>query len=307
MVHCVSSSEPDSGDTQIIAENWRVQGITTKEVVIGAPGHHGKTYVESTVTTGIQVGTNVEQGGTHHLTKTDTHHQQADTTHPENIRADSRDRMMEISSPNHSIYSDIVENSPSAEQPDAVRDITSNNSFSETDNPSSNFADHNNYPLLYHNHHHHHHHFIPGGNMYRDQTLLPDHAHYTMVPSNPSLYSNRATSRIYQDDSELGEGLATQAPAHPYQNEKFVESGDGVNVPYFPQNFVNSKIMNVSGSATPGLYPHLYNYRSDINDVAIANYYPSKQAYVDPYFYGQFAYANDEGNEAKDSDSSEEE
>ncbi|XP_070511248.1 uncharacterized protein [Cardiocondyla obscurior] len=57
MVHCVSSSEPDSGDTQVASEDWRIQGIATKEITLNQPSLHGKTYVESTVTTGIQIYT----------------------------------------------------------------------------------------------------------------------------------------------------------------------------------------------------------------------------------------------------------
>lgn len=57
MVHCVSSSEPDSGDVPVASEDWRIQGITTKEITLSQPGLHGKTYVESTVTTGIQIYT----------------------------------------------------------------------------------------------------------------------------------------------------------------------------------------------------------------------------------------------------------
>ncbi|XP_032684219.1 uncharacterized protein LOC116850265 isoform X4 [Odontomachus brunneus] len=57
MVHCVSSSEPDSGDAQVASEDWRIQGITTKEITLNQPSLHGKTYVESTVTTGIQIYT----------------------------------------------------------------------------------------------------------------------------------------------------------------------------------------------------------------------------------------------------------
>lgn len=299
MVHCVSSSEPDSGDTQIISEDWRVHGIATKEVMIGPPGHHGKAYVESTVTTGIQVGTHIDQGSTHHLTKTDTH-QPADTTHPENTL--SRERM-DTSSPNHSIYSDIMDHSPSAElQPDASRDMT-NTLFSEAVN-SSRVIDQNHYPILYHNHS-----FIPGANMYKQQTLVPDHAHYTMVPSDSNVYSHRVASRGYEEDADadprdFGEGLDSCVPAaHP--SEKFVQPQASA-VPYFQQSLVNHKIMNVSGSATPGLYPHLYNYRSDINDVALANYYQNKQAYVDPYICNQFAYANQGDDDCEDSDSSEE-
>ncbi|XP_015606135.1 mucin-17 isoform X6 [Cephus cinctus] len=57
MVHCVSSSEPDSGEAQVTAEDWRIHGITAKELALGQPAIRGKTYVESTVTTGIQIYT----------------------------------------------------------------------------------------------------------------------------------------------------------------------------------------------------------------------------------------------------------
>ncbi|EZA57271.1 Methyl-CpG-binding domain protein, partial [Ooceraea biroi] len=57
MVHCVSSSEPDSGDAQVASEDWRMQSIATKEITLNQPSLHGKTYVESTVTTGIQIYT----------------------------------------------------------------------------------------------------------------------------------------------------------------------------------------------------------------------------------------------------------
>lgn len=65
MVHCISSSEPDSGDPTLVGleTDWRLtQGTVTKEMTVNHLDGllHGKTFVESTVTTGIQVGNTVE-------------------------------------------------------------------------------------------------------------------------------------------------------------------------------------------------------------------------------------------------------
>lgn len=113
MVHCVSSSEPDSGDAQLTSDEWRgnAQPISNPGSVKEAPlnqtinGQQGQqqpqatpvqqqqqqqpgqpqtqtkpTYVESsTVSSGIQVGNLVEQaaaGGTLGLTLTDTQQHQ---------------------------------------------------------------------------------------------------------------------------------------------------------------------------------------------------------------------------------------
>ena len=91
MVHCVSSSEPDSGDNQVNSDEWRNgQGNQNKDV-LQTQTQLTKTYVESTVTSGIQVGNFIEQVGTHQLTLTDIQNNlQPDTTHSKKMSLSMR-------------------------------------------------------------------------------------------------------------------------------------------------------------------------------------------------------------------------
>ncbi|XP_012274290.1 uncharacterized protein LOC105696426 isoform X2 [Orussus abietinus] len=54
MVHCISSSEPDAADAQS-TEDWPVPDAFAKEISLGRADAHERAYVESTVTTGIQI------------------------------------------------------------------------------------------------------------------------------------------------------------------------------------------------------------------------------------------------------------
>lgn len=295
MVHCVSSSEPDSGDTQIASEDWRMQGITTKEITLNQPSLHGKTYVESTVTTGIQVGTHVEQVN-RHLTVIDMH-QPADTTHPENTYADSQEHM-DTSSPNHSINSDTMDHSAVEDQLNVSKEMT-DVSYSEIEiNPLS-IIGHGHYqPILYHGQH-----YVPNANVYRQQALVPDHAHYTMLPQINGKFNDKSCVDSSRVDNQIVQHVMEQDEVEQNSEEKSLERPNtGIsycsqNVGY-PQKFV--------GIGPSGLYPHLYNYRSDPNGIAVVNYTPNKQAYINPYVYNQFLYAQD-GDDAEESDSSSDE
>jgi len=297
MVHCVSSSEPDSGDAQVASEDWRMQSIATKEITLNQPSLHGKTYVESTVTTGIQVGTHIEQVN-RHLTVIDMH-QPADTTHPENTYADSQEHM-DTSSPNHSINSDTMDHSTVEDQLSVSKEMTGV-SYSEIEVNPLPIIGHGHYqPILYHGQH-----YVPNANVYRQQTqLVPDHAHYTML----SQFSNKFDDKSCADPSnrvgtEIMQHIMEQDEVDQNSEEKLLERhNSGVsycsqNVGGYPQKFVNVDV-------TPsGIYPHLYNYRSDPNGIAVVNYTPSKQAYINPYVYNQFVYAQ-EDDDAEESDSS---
>lgn len=303
MVHCVSSSEPDSGDAQVASEDWRMQSVATKEITLNQPSLHGKTYVESTVTTGIQVGTHVEQVNSH-LTVIDMH-QPADTTHPENTYADSQEHM-DTSSPNHSINSDILDHSTVEDQLSVSKEMT-DVSYSE------NFEV-NPLPIIGHGHGHyqpflyHSQHYVPNANVpYRQQALVPDHAHYTMMPQVNNKLNNKPCAATNRVDNHLVQHVMEQDEVDQNSEEKSLERYN-TGVPYCPQNFgYSQKYVNV-GMAPSGLYPHLYNYRSDSNGVAVVNYTtPNKQAYINPYVYNhQFVYAQ-EGDDAEESDSSSDE
>lgn len=296
MVHCVSSSEPDSGDVPVASEDWRIQGIATKEITLSQPGLHGKTYVESTVTTGIQVGTHVEQVN-RHLTLTDMH-QPADTTHPENTYADSQEHM-DTSSPNHSIYSDTMDHSPVEDQLSVNKDTT-DVSYTEMDVNTLPVVGHGHYqPILYHSQH-----YVPNANVYRQQTLAPDHAHYTMLPQ--SKFDGKPCVETDQIDSQVVQHVVEQDDAEQNTEEKPALDDQTVGVPYYSQNDDYQKFVGVGIAAPAGLYPHLYNYRSDSNGIAVVNYSPAKQAYINPYVYNQFVYAQ-EADDGEETDSSSEE
>ncbi|KZC05359.1 Methyl-CpG-binding domain protein 5 [Dufourea novaeangliae] len=282
MVHCVSSSEPDSGDVPVASEDWRIQGITTKEITLSQPGLHGKTYVESTVTTGIQVGTHVEQVN-RHLTLTDMH-QPADTTHPENTYADSQEHM-DTSSPNHSIYSDTMDHSLVEDQLPVNKEMT-DVSYTEMDVNTLPVVGHGHYqPILYHSQH-----YVPNANVYRQQTLVPDHAHYTMLPQTK--FDDKPCVEASQIDSQIVQHVVEQNDTAQTSNKKSLDDHN-VGVPYCPDNDNYQKFVSVGIAAPPGLYPHLYNYRSDPNGIAVVNYSPNKQAYINPYVYNPFMYAQE--------------
>lgn len=297
MVHCVSSSEPDSGDAQVASEDWRIQGITTKEITLNQPSLHGKTYVESTVTTGIQVGTHVEQVN-RHLTVIDMH-QPADTTHPENTYADSQE-YMDTSSPNHSINSDTMDHSTVEDQLSISKEMT-DVSYSEIEVNSLPIIGHDHYqPFLYHSQH-----YVSNANIYRQQALVPDHAHYTMLPQVNSKFNEKSCI----DNDRVGIQNVQHVMEQDEIDQNFEEKSlerHNTGVPYCPQN-VSCPQKFVSVDIPPsGLYPHLYNYRSDPNGIAVVNYSPNKQAYINPYVYNQFVYAQ-EGDDAEESDTSSEE
>ncbi|RLU24973.1 hypothetical protein DMN91_003064 [Ooceraea biroi] len=286
MVHCVSSSEPDSGDAQVASEDWRMQSIATKEITLNQPSLHGKTYVESTVTTGIQVGTHIEQVN-RHLTVIDMH-QPADTTHPENTYADSQE-YMDTSSPNHSINSDTMDHSTVEDQLSVSKEMT-DVSYSEIEvNPLS-IISHGHYqPILYHGQH-----YVPNANVYRQQALVPDHAHYTMLPQVNNKFDDKSCADSNRVGSQIVQHVMEQDEVDQNSEEKLLERHNtGVsycsqNVGGYPQKFVNV------GITPSGIYPHLYNYRSDPNGIAVVNYTPSKQAYINPYVYNQFVYAQED-------------
>lgn len=292
MVHCVSSSEPDSGDVPVASEDWRIQGITTKEITLSQPGLHGKTYVESTVTTGIQVGTHVEQVN-RHLTLTDMH-QPADTTHPENTYADSQE-YMDTSSPNHSIYSDTMDRSPVEDHPRNVTKEMTDVSYTEVDVNTLPVVGHGHYqPILYHSQH-----CAPNTNVYRQQALVPDRAHYaevTKFDSKPCGETDRISLMEVSHVSQRDDG------ADQNSMERCLENQD-VGISYCPQAENYQKFVNIGVAAPASLYPHLYNYKSDPNGIAVVNYSPSKQAYINPYIYNQFVYAQ-EVDDGEETDSS---
>lgn len=149
MVHCVSSSEPDAGDQGAVGEDWH---IISKEMMLNQSEVHGKTLVESTVTTGIQVGTDqrlyFEQAGKD-LPLVDTHRQPADTTHVDNSTMCSN-----------------------------VLDGAAEQSMDDAETHQSALVTHYQ-PLVYHD----------GQCTYRQQhTLIPDHTHYTATQPNSNFH-----------------------------------------------------------------------------------------------------------------------
>lgn len=298
MVHCVSSSEPDSGDVPVASEDWRIQGgITTKEITLSQPGLHGKTYVESTVTTGIQVGTHVEQVN-RHLTLTDMH-QPADTTHPEkNTYADSQE-YMDTSSPNHSIYSDTMDRSPVEDHPRNVTKEMTDVSYTEVDVNTLPVVGHGHYqPILYHSQH-----CVSNTNVYRQQALVPDRAHYAEMVLPETKFDSKPcggeTDHPVTDVSHVSQ----RDDADQNSAERVGLENQDVGIPYCPQAENYQKFVNIGIAAPAGLYPHLYNYKSDPNGIAVVNYSPSKQAYINPYIYNQFVYAQ-EVDDGEETDSS---
>jgi len=272
-----------------------MQGIATKEITLNQPSLHGKTYVESTVTTGIQVGTHVEQVN-RHLTVIDMH-QPADTTHPENTYADSQEHM-DTSSPNHSINSDTMDHSTVEDQLNVSKEMT-DVSYSEIEVNPLPIIGHGHYqPILYHGQH-----YVPNANVYRQQALVPDHSHYTMLPHINGKFDDKSCVDSNRVNTQIVQHVMEQDEIEQNSEEKSLERSN-TSVPYCPQNVDYSQ--KFVGIGSSGLYPHLYNYRSDPNGIAVVNYTPNKQAYINPYVYNQFIYAQ-EGDDAEESDSSSDE
>lgn len=192
MVHCISSSEPDSGDIQNPNDDWRIQGITTKELAMSQVGlQHGKTYVESTVTTGIQVGNHRVSPVTHRLTV--DMHQPADTTHPEKTYVDSQENM-DTSSPNHSTDTTTVTTKTPT--------TTANNNNHSLINNSGHYHSANYHP---------HNYIVPpdNDNVYRQQqqqVLVPDHADYTLLPGGNKLTREIQETSAPRSLNSLAEG-----------------------------------------------------------------------------------------------------
>ena len=282
MVHCVSSSEPDSGDGAMMSDDWRIQGSMTKEIRLNQPGHHRKAYVESTVTTGIQVGTHVEQG-THQLTLIDMH-QQADTTHPENTYVDSQEHM-DTSSPNHSTYSDTM---------DHLRVEEQLNTNKEIENTLLNIGDssmpigHTHYqPIVYSNHQ-----YVP--DVYRQQTLLSDHEYFTAPTQSENFIG------LLSEDELTTDQIDPQVELHSDGNtQQKILDAQNYNVPYLSEHGVNQKVLSV-GITTPELYPHLYNYQSDSNEIAVVDYQSDN---FNSYIYNNITYV-DQHDDYEESDSS---
>lgn len=275
MVHCVSSSEPDSGDGTMMTDEWRIQG--SKEIRLNQSGghHQRKTYVESTVTTGIQVGSHVEQG-IHQLTLTDMHHQQADTTHPENTYVDSQEHM-DTSSPNHSTYSDTMDQSPQEEQQNTSKEIGDDISLEIGDDDSSLPLGQNHYqPILYSNHQ-----YVP--DLYRQQTLLSDNEYLT----TPTIAPTSQTENFLDIEEIPNEQIQLNS------NETKILETQTYDIPYY------SDQVEIT---TPELYPHLYNYRSDTNEIAVVDYQTDN---YNSYVYNNIAYI-DQRNDYEDSESSSE-
>lgn len=236
MVHCISSSEPDSGDLQNPGDDWRIQGITTKELTLSQVGlQHGKTYVESTVTTGIQVGNHrvspVTRGFTVDL------HQPADTTHPENTYVDSQENM-DTSSPNHS--TDIT-NIKTTTTTTIITTSDSNNSNSLSNNPQhyqsvvypqqnciappDNDTDNDNDNVYCQQ---------QQQQQYQNEIPAPDHADYTHLPGNKltrgnqesltphsldSFVEGETTVMEVQDGHELNPTLELNPQSYKYRND----------------------------------------------------------------------------------------
>lgn len=293
MVHCVSSSEPDSGDAQVASEDWRIQGITTKEITLNQPSLHGKTYVESTVTTGIQVGTHVEQVN-RHLTVLDMH-QPADTTHPENTYADSQEHM-DTSSPNHSINSDTMDHSTVEDQLRSISKEMTDVSYSEIEMNTLPVISPGHYqPLLYHNQH-----YVPNANVCRQQALVPDHAHYTMLPEINCKFNEKSCV----DNERIIQEVMEQDEIDQNSEEKLLECDHETGFSCSQNINCLHKFINVSLASSD--CPHLYNYRSDPNSIAVVNYSSNKQAYPYSYVYNQFVYPQDEDIVEESETSSEE-
>lgn len=273
MVHCVSSSEPDSGDGTMMTDEWRIQGSATKEIRLNQ-GHQRKTYVESTVTTGIQVGSHVEQGN--QLTLIDIHHQPADTTHPENTYVDSQEHM-DTSSPNHSTYSDTMDHSQ--EELNTSKEIGDDVTIDDNSFIADNSGENHYQPIIYN------HQFVP--DLYRQQTFLSDNEYLT----GPSSH----TEHILGIDDVTCEQI-DQIQLNSDENHENIHKSQ--NYDYYSNE--NQKVVSVE-IATPELYPHLYNYRSDSNEIAVVDY-PADN--FNSYVYNNVAYV-DQQDDYEDSESSE--
>lgn len=308
MVHCISSSEPDSGDIQVATDDWRIHGIATKEITLNHGGVHGKTYVESTVTTGIQVGNRLETGN-NHLNIIDMH-QPADTTHPEkNTYADSQE-YMDTSSPNHSIYSDTMEHM-SAEE---------NLNIDKSHNNLLPIINHGHYQTINSNQNS----FVLSdeNNVYRQQhTLVPDHADYTLMPNNKfptrTISQEHNNSHVTFNQQQCYKSRINDTRLENQEVEqRSLSSRGGINraaltptVGSYLSSAVggNEKVMNFGVATTPGLYPHLYDTicRSHPNEIAVVNY-PTNKSFVNPFITNQFTY-DDQSDDENEDDTSDEE
>lgn len=181
MVHCISSSEPDTGDNQATPDDWRLQGITTKEITLNQMGQNGKTFVESTVTTGIQVGKrpNVDT----YLTLTDMNQQQADTTHHDYTNEPLKN--MDTTIINHSQLSNTLEHSN--------KDLINNKKFNN--HLTNSFSMNNSYSI------------DPNHKYNNNKIINPDHLDYTLTMKNKNsiinndikfLHDNKNHSHNYQ-------------------------------------------------------------------------------------------------------------
>jgi hypothetical protein len=155
-------------------------------------------------------------------------------------------------------------------------------------------------PILYHGQH-----YVPNANVYRQQALVPDHAHYTMLPQVNDKFEDKSCVDTIRVGTQIVQHPMEQDEIDQNSDEKSLERHD-TGISYCSQNVgYPEKFVNV-GIASSGLYPHLYNYRSDPNGIAVVNYTPNKQTYINPYIYNQFVYAQD-GDDAEESDTSSDE
>jgi len=150
-------------------------------------------------------------------------------------------------------------------------------------------------PILYHGQH-----YVPNANVYRQQALVPDHAHYTMLPQINGKFDDKSCVDSNRVGTQIVQHVMEQDEIEQNSEDKSLERPN-TGVSYCPQNIdYSQKFVDIGPS---NLYPHLYNYRSDPNGIAVVNYTPNKQAYINPYVYNQFIYAQ-EDDDAEESDSS---
>ena len=283
MVHCISSSEPDSGgDVQLTSEEWRgkVQVINnngnTKEVSLSQPPNCQTPqpqlqpttqqqpqqqpvkpiFVESsTVSSGIQVGSFIEQTdaeATCRLTLIDTHiehqfhHELADTTQLENTH-EPMDTTT-TSSPNHSIHSDTI---VIAER--ITEELTCGDDY-----------------------------FI-NKDVVREVTLeqLSEPSYHFHQQQQPMLIDNTS------DDNSVSNICEDQQPPQEEQSAA---------VTALVQH-ESQKIYSVG--IAPSLYPHLYNFRPEQDEqLTVVNYQASEklqlqqQAFYNPYVYNNVGLTN---------------
>lgn len=266
MVHCITSSEPDSGDVQPTPDDWRIQGLT-KEMALNQPSINGKTYVESTVTTGIQVGNHVKPP-IHHLTLVDMH-QQADTTHPDNTY-ESQEHM-DTSSQNCTINANNIGKSRKFRH-------------SYSGHYSSAIDRYNDYPVENQNNH----------------NIVQDHADYTLITNN------KLTSRPTHEQVSNAGLLESQSykcrnndrsETENLELKSLVTRNEGV---YLSSADGNEKVFNFPLSTR--LYPHLYDCRNNTNGANVVNN-PTSKPFVNQFVNNQFIYVDESDDETDDSSS----